>query len=242
MSFWARLKFFFGIVFVCILVGLLVLYLNSAMSVVRANRAELGADTTSLGLDYPGVIVTQNVTVGDKVTKNEVLYTVNSPQLSDAISNKTVQIRTLPFSLEPKTQFIQLKANNDGVVEKVNYVAGSYVPGGSVLATIDSADTLYISGHFHLSPPDYARVKKGNSMDVTFPDNSKVQAKVYSISLVQDGDVVDTVVKAKLLGSTVGDFRFPVGTPVEASLKLTQRTWWQDVTHFVNRLFKPSAE
>ena len=242
MNFWTRIKFFLGIVFVFLIVGLLVLYLNDAMSTVRANKAELGADATNIGVDYPGLLVEQRVSAGDKVSKGQTLFTVNSPQLADALSNRTVQTSSLPFDVDPKTRQILLKANNAGVVEKVNFLAGSYVPGGSVVATLDTANTLFISGHFHLSPPDYARLKKGNTMDVTFPDNGKAQARVYSISLAQNGDVVDTVVKARLQGANAADFRFPVGTPVEASLKLSQRTWWQDVTHFINKLFKPSAE
>jgi multidrug resistance efflux pump len=242
MSFWARLKFFFGILVVFTLVGLLVLYLNNAMSSVHAARAELGADTTTLGVDFPGHMTKQNVTEGDTVRKGQTLFVINSPQLVQAITEKSLQPSILPFSTDPQTHDILIKATDDGAVEKLHYRNGSYIPGGAVVATMDTADTLFISGHFHLSPPDYARVKKGSAMTVTFPDNGHAKATVYSITLAQTGDSVDTVVKARLQNATVGDFRFPVGTPVEASLQLTQRTWYQDVTDFVHKLFKPSAE
>lgn len=242
MSFWARLKFLFGMVFVVLIVGLLVLYLNNQMSTVKAVRAELGADSTTLGTTYAGLVTKQTVAAGDKVRKGETLFTISSPQLTQAITDKTIQVASLPFSVDPQTNDILLKATGAGVVEQVEYQSGSFVPAGAVVATVDKADSLYVSAHFHLSPPDYARVKKGNVMNVTFPDNSHARATVYNISLAQTGDVVDTVVKARLQNGTVGDFRFPVGTPVEASLKLTQRTWYQDVTDFVHKLFKPSAQ
>lgn len=241
MSFWARLKFLFGILIVILSVGLLILYLNNAMSTVHAKRAELGADTTTVGVDFPGLVKTQNVTEGDKVSKGETLFVINSPQLSSTLTNRT-PTSSLPFSINYLTNDISLKAAASGVVEKVDYQAGSYVPGGTVVATIDTTDTLYVSAHFQLTPPDYARVKKGNRMDVTFPDNGTSSAIVYSISLTPNGNAVDTVVKARLQGANLNDFRFPIGTPVEASMKLSQRMWYQDVTDFLHKLFKPSGQ
>lgn len=240
MSAWIRIRFFFGVVVVFLIVGLLVLYLNAALSTVRAQKAELGADTTTIGVDYPGLVADQRVSEGDRVHKGQTLFVVTSPQLAANLANRTVTVSSLPFKLD-RAGDILVTANDDGVVEKVDYLKGSYVPGGAVMATLDTASTLYISGHFHLTPPDYARLKKGASMDVTFPDNSRAQATVYSIALAQDGDIVDTVVKARLHDGTAADFRFPVGTPVEASLSLTKRTWWQSTFHFINKLFKPAA-
>jgi len=98
---------------------------------------------------------------------------------------------------------------------------------------------LFISGHFHLTPPDYARLKKGDTMNITFPDDNKSKATVESISLAQDGDVVDTIVKARLQDGAADDFRFPVGTPVEASVRLDGKTWAQSVGEFLSRLFNP---
>jgi multidrug resistance efflux pump len=202
MTIWSRVKFLFGILFVFVVVGLLVLYLNNAMSVVHAKKAELGSDTTAVGLDYAGLLIKQNVNEGDMVKKGETLFVVNSPQLADAITNHTVVVASLPFEVEPKTNNILLRATDTGVIEKINYQAGSYVPSGTVVATVDTVGTLYISAHYHLSPPDYGRVKKGNMMDITFPDNGKAKATVYSISLTKNGDTVDTVIKARLQGTS----------------------------------------
>ena len=243
MTFWTRLRFLFGIIFVFLIVGLLVLYLNNAMSTVHATKAQLSADATAIGVDYPGIITKQYVNEGDKVSKGQTLFMVNSPQLASDIANRTVETNTLPYKYDTKSQSIVITANDDGVIEKINNPVGSYVQGGSVLGSLDTLGTYYVSAHFHLTPPDYARLKNGNQLDVTFPDNSTATAQVYSISLVSDGGTVDTVVKGHVHGTSVSNsFRFPVDTPVEASLKLTQRTWYQDVTDFVRRLFKPSAQ
>lgn len=242
MTFWGKLRFMMGMLSVVLLVGLLVLYLNNSMSTVHTPKADLKAEATTVGVDYPGLVVKQDITEGDKVTKGQVMFTVNSPQLVADLNSRAVEATSLPFTVEPGTQNIIVKANGDGVVEKINYRVGSYAPTGSVIATIDTIDTLYISAHFHLTPPDYARVKRGNEMNITFPDNTKLTATVYNISLVNDGGVVDTVVKARIKNPDDINSRFSIGTPVEASLKLTQRTWYQGLIDMGRKLFKPTAQ
>lgn len=233
-----RLKFIIGIVFVVLIVGVLVLYLNNALSTIRSSKAELMADTIAIGIDYPGLITKQNVSEGDKVVKGQTLFVVKSLELTKDLADKTVDASSLPFSVDKDTNDILVKATENGVIEKVNFLNGSYVPGGAVIASVYSVGTLYISGHYNLSPPDYARVKKGNQMSVTFPDNTKLEAVVYNIALDQDGSVVDTIVKARLQGADRSDFRFQIGTPVQASLSLTDRTWLQDVSDFVAKFVK----
>ena len=134
-----------------------------------------------------------------------------------------------------------LKANSEGVVQKVLYRAGSYVPAGGILATINTVGSLYVEAHYKLSPPDYARIKKGSAITMVFPDNSRVEAQVYDISLLSNGDAVDTIVKGRLYGADSSDFRFSVGTPVQASLRLNDRAWYQNIYKLLQNLFKPSG-
>ena len=241
MKLFTRIRFILGILGVLVIVALLVLYLNNALSTVHANRATLESDAQTIGTDYSGLVVKQNVTDGDTISKGQILFEITSPQLTANIANGSVKKASLPFSIDPTSDNIQIKAADNGVVQKVNYLTGSFAPSGGILATINTVGTSYISGHFHLSPRDYARVKKGNAMDVTFPDNKHVTAVVQSIALAKDGDRVDTIVKARLNGKSISDFQFPVGTPVEASLKLTDRTWYQNMTDVVHNLFKPGS-
>jgi multidrug resistance efflux pump len=240
MKFFTRIRFLIGILFVLLIVGLLILYLNNALSTVHASRASLESDALTIGTDYGGLVVKQAINDGDPIKKGQTLFEITSSQLTANIANGSIKQASLPFSIDPKSNDIVIKAPGNGVVQKVNYLAGSFVPSGGILATVDTVGTSYIAGHFHLSPRDYARVKKGNVMDVTFPDNNHVTATVQSIALTTAGNRVDTVVKARLNGKSITDFQFPVGTPVEASLKLTKRAWYQDVTDLVRNLFKPA--
>ncbi len=241
MTFLSRLRFLFGIIFVIALVGALVLYLNSIMSVAHSLRATLNADSTTIGTDYPGLVVKQNVEEGDKVKKDQTLFEIHSSQLIDGLSNKTIDANSLPFSLNHVTNDILLKANDDGVVEKINYHAGSFAPNGGILATINTIGSLYVTAHYRLASPDYARINKGELLDITLPDNSTQQATVFDISLVSNGNSVDTVVKARLKRADQSDFRFSVGTPVDATLRFNQKLWYQNVYEFVQQLFKPTT-
>lgn len=238
MNFWSRIKFILGILGVLLLVFGLVLYLENMLSSVRAQQAELAANSTSVGVDYPGLVTSVNVGVDDKVTKGETLFVIQSPQLTTDIANHTVNPSTLPFSLD-KSGNILVKANSSGVVQQINYTDGSYVPGGAVMATIYASDNLFVTASFQLSPPDYARVNKGSVVAVTYPDDNKAQAVIYNIAITQNGGKVDTVVEARLTEGASP--HFPVGTPVQATLKLRSVTWWEDMKQAFNKLFKPKA-
>lgn len=238
-----RLKFITGIFFVLLLVGALILYLNTAMSTLRTSRSQLKSDSITVGTDYPGLITKQFVDEGDKVIKGQKLFLVNSQQLLQDISSGRINPASLPFVIDNDNNMV-VAAKEDGVVREVFYRTGAYAPVGSILANIDTVESLYVEAHYDLSPPYYARLHKGDTMVVTLPDNTKINAIVYNISLVSRGETVesvDTVIKARLQGADLSDFRFGVGTPVGASLKLTNETWYQGVVDFTKNLLKPKA-
>jgi hypothetical protein len=239
MKFTSRIRFVFGILVVVFIVGALSVYLNSIMSVSQSSKAQLAADSTTVGTDYAGLIVKQNVEEGDKVTKGQILFEIQSTLLNDTLTKGNVTTASLSFSVDPTTNYIQLKATDDGVIEKIDYRAGSYVPAGGIVASVDTVGSLYVIAHFHLSPPDYARINKANKVSLRLPDNSTQTATIFSIALVSNGDNVDTVVKARIKNADISDFRFSVGTPVEATLQLNQDNVFQGLLMSIQQLFKP---
>jgi hypothetical protein len=239
MKFTSRLKFMFGIIIVLLLVGALVLYLNNSMSTSHSTKAELAADASSIGTDYPGLIVKQNVEEGDKVTKDQTLFELKSGQLSESLANKTVSAASLPFSIDSTSGNILIKASDAGVMEKINYRSGSFVPAGGIIATVNTVGSLHVVAYFKLSPPDYARISKNSKVSLTLPDNTKMEATVFDISLVSNGNRVDTVVKGRIKNADISDYRFSVGTPVQATLQLSTSTWYQTVYEYILQLFKP---
>lgn len=241
MKFTGRLKFLLGMIVVLLLVGALVAYLIYSMSTARSYKAQLAADASSLGTDYPGLIVKQNAEEGDKVKKGQVLFELKSAQLNEALNNGTVSLQSLPFSVDPTSGNILIKAPDDGVVDKVYYHNGSFAPAGGILATVNTVGSLYVVATFKLSPPDYARISKNSKLSLTLPDNTTMQATVFDITLVSNGDRADTVVKARIKNADISDYRFSVGTPVQATLQLSTSTWYQAVYNYILRLFKPGG-
>ena len=241
MKFSSRFKFFIGILFVIVIVGALVLYLVASMSTSRSYKAQLAADASSLGTDYPGTIVKQNVEEGDKVTKGETLFEVQSAQLNDSLRNGSVSAKSLPFSTDPTTGNILIKAPDDGVVERVLYHNGSYAPTGGIIATVNTVGSLYVVATFKLPPPDYASISRSSKVTLPLPDNTNLHATVFDISVVSNGDRADTVVKARIKDADISDYRFSVGTPVHATLQLSTSNWLQSIYDFVLQLFKPGG-
>jgi hypothetical protein len=241
MRIMSRIRFMFGILFVIFLVGALTYYLNTTMSIAQSSRAELAADSIAIGTDYAGLVVKQFVEEGDKVKKGQTLFEIESPQLKEALASQTVSPTSLSFQLNPANNNILLSARDDGVIQKIMYHQGSYVTSGVVVVTVNTVGSLHVVANFHLSPPDYARLNKESKVDLVMPDNSKQQATIFAITLVRDGDVVDTVVKARMKDADISDFRFSVGTPVQATLHLNQDSWFQGLFDLLRRLFIPSG-
>jgi hypothetical protein len=148
----------------------------------------------------------------------------------------------LPFTVDSTSGNILIKASDDGVIEQLNYRAGSYAPAGGILATVNTVGSLHAVAYFKLSPPDYARISKNSKLSLKLPDNSTMEGTVFDISLVSNGNRVDTVVKARIKNADISDFRFSVGTPVQATLQLSKTTWYQTVYNYIAQLFKPTGE
>lgn len=241
MKFSGRVKFFFGIIIVFAIVGVLTLVLYMNMSTSHSVQAKLDAQARSIGTDYSGLVVKQNVEEGQQVEKGQVMFEIDSAQLKQSLANGTVDAKTLPFSLDPTNNDIELRASNTGVIDTISFREGAYVPAGGVVASMYVLDSLFVTAHFQLSPPDYARIEKDTPIEVLFPDNTKKEAKITTINLEssKDNQSVDTVVKANISDADMSDFRFSVGTPVNATLHLHQDPWYQNTLKFIQDLFTP---
>lgn len=239
-----RIRFFFGIVFVILAVVGLAIYLNIQMSTAYSRKAIVEADTSSVGINYTGLVKKQYVEEGSTVKKDAPLFEIDSSVLKQDLSDKKVTAASLPFDLDPKTQNIILKANQDGVIRDINYQSGSFVPSGGVIATINTAASLHVVASFTLSPPDYARINRDSDVKIKLPDNSTAYADIFDVRLVNNNDVdsVDTVVKARLQNANVSDFLFSEGTPVQVELSLKRSAWYEGLFTYVQNLFKPQSQ
>jgi multidrug resistance efflux pump len=236
-----KVKFFFGIIGVILLVAVLTIFLNVSMSQSDSVKATLDAQARTIGTDYSGLVAKQNVEEGQQISEKEVLFELDSPQLKQDLTKGTITEASLPFTLNPETKNIEIRSVSAGVVDEIFYREGSFVPAGSVVTSIYVLDSLFVTAHFQLSPPDYARIDEGTPIELLFPDNTRKEAKVTSVNLEssEDKENVDTVIKAEIIDANMSDFRFSVGTPVSAKLQLRQDSWHQNIVRFVQDLFTP---
>ncbi len=241
MKFSGKVRLIIGILVVVVVVAILTLILAVSLSTSNSVKATLNAQARSIGTDYPGLVVKQNVEEGQSVKKDDVLFEIDSQQLKQSLSNGTVSASSLNFTLNPTNNNIELRANNSGVIDEIIFREGAYIPGSAVVATVFVVDTLFVEAHFQLSPPDYARINKNEPIELLFPDNTKKTATITSVNLEssEDEESVDTVIVAKIEDADMDDFRFSVGTPVNATLHLEQDSLTQSMLNFVQRLFTP---
>jgi hypothetical protein len=241
MKFIGRVRLMAGLIAVVAVVVLLFTYLNYSMSHVSSREATLEADQYAVSVEYGGLVEKQYVTSGDMVNKNDPLFEINSSSLASALKSDKTALDSLVFDVTDSGNIL-LKAANDGTVRQVNFTEGAYAPNNSELATIALAGTDYISAKFLLKAPDYARINRTNALNVTLPDNQKLEAKVFDISLEQDGEGVYTIVKARLQKDVSIPATFTTGTPVQANWELESNGWYDVTIDLLKRLFKPVTE
>ena len=241
MKFSGKIKFFIGILAVTLLVGVLTVYLNMSMSTSSSVEATLDAQSRTIGTDFPGLVVKQNVEEGQKISENEVLFEIESQQLKSSLASGIIKEASLPFKLNPVTKDIEIRSTSAGVIDEIFYREGSFIPAGEVVSTVYVLDSLFVTAHFQLAPPDYARIEEDSSLELLFPDNTIKDGSITSVTLESSKDEteVDTVVKAKITDANMSDFRFSVGTPVEAKLHLKQDTWYQNIVKVIQDTFTP---
>lgn len=230
MSFMNRVKFMFGILSVFLIAGGLFLYLNHSISRVTSRSAVLQAELSSVGTDFGGAITKQYVREGDAVKKGDKLFEIKS----DSYLNEIQEGRTptLPTAKLEGQNTIVLIASVEGIIREVKYTEGAYVADGSQIASIQKNDSTFLLARYRLSPSDYERLARGNVITVTMPDNQKISAEVYDITLQNNDGIVETVTKAKFINPPQRDYTFAVDTPVNTSLQLNGETLYQRLEQF----------
>lgn len=241
MRFFARLRLLIGILIIIGLTGGLFIYLNYSMSVVSSRSASLQSDMNAVSVEYGGVIKKRYVEVGTKVAKDDPLFELTSPDLSEALRTSRISTESLLFSVTPDGDIL-LRASNSGVLREVNFAEGAFVPANSPIATIALDGSAYVTAKYSLQAPDYARINRGNAVSVTLPDNTRLDAKVFDITLEQSGDKVLTIVKARFNENANISPTFSVGTPVSTSWQLENNSWYTTMLNSFKRLVEPTTE
>jgi multidrug resistance efflux pump len=221
MTWASRAKLFFGLVVVVIIVAILTIIFNQRQSQSASITAFIDAVHYPVGIDYGGTVISSDVKNGDRVTKGETLFTLQSPSLQADLQRGLLKPNTITYSVT-EAGIITLTAAVTGTVTGVSTQAGSFVQAGQVLASIDKAGSLFVSAQYTLSPRDYSRIGNGASVDILLPNQTTVTGKVSSIDVTTvQGDAKTTlkIASDQLIDGAYNDLVKP-GTPVSASLTL----------------------
>ena len=134
-----------------------------------------------------GYIRQNNVIIGQRVRRNETLFSVQTKEAS-ALQSTTTRDSLLQFS-----GTIPIKASLGGIVSQVNVQQGAYVQEGNPLATISQTSSLV----FLLSVPfeEEDRIKPNMSCQVILPNRDTLNGTVTNaLPAVDVANQVETFV------------------------------------------------
>jgi multidrug efflux pump subunit AcrA (membrane-fusion protein) len=236
MTWRKRIGLALGLLSVVILAAGLTMTVNTNNGKVAGKSASLVAEDYPVGTDYSGTISQQFVHAGDTVAAGQPMFEIQSAALERDLAQGLVTKENLTHEVKGENTLV-ITATNAGQVDSVSYAAGAFVPANSTIATVQQAGTMYVSADFLLTAKDYARIPAQATLDVTLPNNQEITAQVSQIKVSTENGEARTIVKAYSDELANGTGLFAVGTPVQATLHLTNDGVVTDVTNTVTGWF-----
>jgi len=240
MSWRKRIGLVLGLLSVLVLAAGLTMVVNANAGEVDSKSASLAAEDYPVGTDYSGTITAQYVHVGDQVEAGQPLFEVESANLQRDLAQGLVNKDNLTHEIKDDKTLV-ITATNAGQVDEINYAAGAFVPSNSTIATIQEAGTMYLDADFLLSAKDFTRISSGATVDVVLPNNQQISATVQQLQVRTDDGQARTTIRAYSDELANGTGLFTVGTPVQATLHLTNDGVVTDVTKTVTGWFGQSS-
>jgi len=240
MTWRKRIGLALGLLSVVVLAAGLTMYLNSTNGKVAGKSASLVAEDYPVGTDYSGTITEQYVHTGDQVTAGQPLFDVQSAALERDLAQGLVNKDNLTHEVKNDNTLV-ITATNAGQIDTLSYAKGAFVPANSTIATVQQAGSMYVEADFLLTAKDYARVPAQATLDITLPNNQNITAQVSQIKVSTENGEARTIVKAYSPDLANGTGLFAVGTPVQATLHLSNDGPVTDITTTVTGWFGAAA-
>jgi multidrug resistance efflux pump len=240
MSWRKRIGLALGLLSVLVLAAGLTMIVNYNSGKVESKSASLAAEAYPVGTDYSGTIVAQHVHVGDHVEAGQPMFEVESATLQRDLTQGLVTTDNLSHAVKDGNTLV-ITATNTGQVDEINYSQGAFVPANSTIANVQEAGTMYVEADFLLSAKDYSRIPSGATVDVVLPNNQEISATVQQLQVRTENGEARTLIRAYSDDLASGTGLFAVGTPVQATLHLTNDGMVTDVTNTVTGWFGVQA-
>jgi len=236
MTWRKRIGLAVGLLSVVLLAAGLTMIVNFNSGQIAGKSASLMAEDYPVGTDYSGTITEQFVKVGDQVAAGQPLFEVQSAALERDLAQGLVSKENLTHEVKDDNTLV-ITATNAGQIQDVAYADGAFVPSNTTIATVQEAGTMYVEADFLLSPKDYARIPAQATLDIILPNNQEITAQVGQIQVRTENGEARTLVRAYSDELANGTGLFAVGTPVQATLHLTNDGLVTDVTTTVTGWF-----
>lgn len=218
MNFLTRVKYLFGLLLVVGVVAALTMTMNDRISTVHDVSATVRTDDYSIGTPYAGMVVERDVDVGDRVSKGDRMFVVQSTALASDIQNDALEPRKSPYDIRHEDRIV-IRATAAGKVADVQPIEGAFVPADATLARVQEQGSSFVQADFRLTPKQYALMRRADEVTVRLPDERSVRADIDRITVHTDGHQAATRVRAV---SPVLDNHgiFASGTPVSVDVTL----------------------
>jgi len=240
MSWRKRIGLALGLLSVLVLAAGLTMIVNYNSGKVESKSASLAAEAYPVGTDYSGTIVAQHVHVGDHVEAGQPMFEVESATLQRDLTQNLVTTENLSHAVKDGNTLV-ITATNTGQVDEINYSQGAFVPANSTIANVQEAGTMYVEADFLLSAKDYSRIPSGATVDVVLPNNQEISATVQQLQVRTENGEARTLIRAYSDDLASGTGLFAVGTPVQATLHLSNDGVVTEVTDTVTAWFGQSV-
>jgi multidrug resistance efflux pump len=219
---WAnRARLFVGLIVVVAIALGATLILSQRQAEVSSESASIKSQSYSVGSDYAGTVVTSKAKTGDTVNAGEPIMTIQSDSLAQDIQSKVVVPKSAAYRVG-SAGALTLLATQTGVVDKVGAQVGSFVSAGSAVATVDRANSLFVSAQFNLDPYDFSRIEPGATVDLILPNQKRLEGTVHRIRVTTVSGKAHASIEvhsAQLRRGTSNGLVAP-GTPIQAILHL----------------------
>ena len=189
-----RLRLVLGLLLVLTLTAVFTIVLNRRITQVTSASASIQALHLDIGTDYAGTVMTSSVEVGDDVAEGDTIVTVQSQALAHDIAIGLIRADAAPFGVTPDGT-MTFVAPADGIVTALPAQEGAFVQAGTVLATLDRADSLYVSAEYSLDAGDYERIETGAAVSIVLPNQKEISGTVESVAVRTAADRAESVIK-----------------------------------------------
>lgn len=217
-----RLRLTGGLLGVLALLAILTVVFNQRQTSTTSMSATVAADQYDLSAAYGGTVVKQYVAEGDSVSKGDKLFTVQSPDFQQDLSQGIEISDTEAFSVNTNSGTLTYKAVVDGKLTELESKLGNSLTTGRSFAKITVGNTQYVDAYYLLSPRDYARVEKGADVKILLPNNQTIPGNVATIKVeTENGQAMTNVgIESDAIREAGLESLNQPGTPVAATVQL----------------------